>query len=87
MKQIWKFPIHAISAQSILMPKGAEIVSVQTQQGNPVMWAIVDTHADKEQRKFAVFGTGHNMPKDGLKYIGTWQESNQFLVWHLFEVI
>ena len=87
MAQVWKFPIYANSVQSILMPKGAQILSVQTQQGSPVIWAIVDPAADKEKRIFSVYGTGHNMPKDGLKYVGTWQESNQYLVWHLFEVV
>lgn len=86
-KQIWKFNLTVAINFKIEMPKGAEIISVQNQGGNGVMWAICDTQAEKEIRTFAIFGTGHNMPADGLKYVGTYLEQGGALVWHLFERI
>lgn len=84
-KQIWKFNLSVQSNFEIEMPKGAEIISVQSQNGSGVMWAICDTSAEKETRTFGIYGTGHNMPADGLKYVGTYQEAGGALVWHLFE--
>lgn len=86
-KQIWKFNLLVQSIQKIEIPRGAEIISVQSQNGIGVMWAICDTMAEKETRTFMVFGTGHNIPSKGLKYMGTYQENGGSLVWHLFEVI
>lgn len=82
--QVWKFNLSVQSELKVSMPVGAQIISVQLQNDTPVMWAIVDTQAEKETKIFRVYGTGHNMPSMGLFYIGTWQEKSGF-VWHLFE--
>ncbi len=84
-KQIWKFPVPVMSDFKIQMPRGAEIISVQSQHGDGVMWAICDTSAEKQTRHFRVYGTGHSMANDGIKYIGTYQQD--VFVWHLFEVV
>lgn len=41
-KVIWKFPLAGLH-NHIMMPKGAEILTVQLQNNQPVLWAIVDT--------------------------------------------
>lgn len=94
-KTIWKFPLVGAKTE-IQMPKGAEILTVQTQYGNPVIWALVNPNAEKEARHFEIFGTGQDMPADMAierTYIGTFQVpemgfvENKILVFHLFERI
>jgi len=85
-KTIWKFPINVVGHGFIAMPKGAEILTVQTQDDAPFIWAVVNPDAEKEDRYFEVYGTGHPIYQDmgvNRKYIGTFQQPP--LVWHLFE--
>lgn len=88
MQTIWKFPIHPDDIIRVQMPKGARILTVQEQHGQPAIWAEVDTEAEKEERLFEVFGTGHEMPNDmGVEreYVGTFQLRGGALVFHLYE--
>lgn len=95
MKTIYKYQIPLLVNSRIYLPKDAEILSFQTQNDIPVIWVLVDEifafpEVSKEEREFAVFGTGHEVPQDieNLKYIGTTQQSQDPpLVWHLFEII
>ena len=91
MKQsIYKYQLEVTDKQNIELPKGAEILTVQTHYGIVCIWALVDKEAEKEYRSFEIFGTGHNIPVDmGVerKYIGTFQLNDGALVFHLFERI
>lgn len=87
-KSIWKFPLKVEDNQSVFMPKGAEILTVQAQGGNPCIWALVNTEEpDEEQRLFQIFGTGHPV-SDNIerKYINTFQVQEGTLVFHVFEI-
>ena len=82
IKQIWKYKVENI----IEMPKGAEILSVQIQNGqmfNACIWVKVNPENELEKRKFVVIGTGHSFDDTNMKYIGTYQDGP--FVWHLFE--
>jgi hypothetical protein len=83
MRTIWKFPLKP-AVQEITMPRGARVLTVQTQFGEPQLWAEVDTDAPTEQREFAVVGTGHPMPEDPGEYIGTFQIDDGSLVFHVY---
>lgn len=93
MKQsIWKFTLEVEDYQKILMPKGARILSVQTQNNKPCIWAICNTETDeKEEHEFEIYGTGnpfyegHHFGK-GFRFIGTFQLMNGAFVGHLFEL-
>lgn len=85
-KAIWKFQIPIEDLFSLEMPKGAEILSAQNQYEGGVMWAICDEQAEKVQRTFRIYGTGHSINPDGHTYIGTFQVEYGRLVWHLFEI-
>ena len=90
MKTIWKFPLQSIDRQSVQMPQGAEILTVQTQRGQPCLWAIVDDVAPMERRVLEIFGTGHEIHEEmetERKYIGTFQLMSGDLVFHVFERI
>jgi len=88
VRTIYEFPLEVIDAQAVQMPSGAQILTVQKQNGTPCIWAMVDTENQKEERFFEIFGTGHPMHEDmgvGREYVGTFQMHSGSLVFHLFE--
>jgi hypothetical protein len=85
-KTVHKFVIEDGFDIAISMPKGAEILSVQNQNGNIAIWALVIPSNEPEQRCFEIYGTGHPMHCDmGIErnFIGTVQIGG--LVFHVFE--
>ena len=85
-KCIYKYKIDDERIE-IDLPKGAEILCVQTQNEVPHIWALVDPSIEvKEKRWFRVIGTGEDLDCfSSLKYIGTFQFMKGLLVWHVFE--
>ena len=89
-KTIWKFVMDVTDNLSIIMPKDAEILLIQTQNDIPCLWALVNPKAETEIRNFEMFGTGHDIIYDmsvERKFIGTFQIDKLGLVFHLFERI
>ncbi len=86
-RTIWKFQLEIKDEQSILMPAGAEILTVQVQHGIPCVWALVLPSVPMEQREFRIYGTGHPVDDSEifLSYIGTYQLQEGSLVFHVFE--
>lgn len=87
---IWKFELEVTDNQFISIPKNAEILSIQTQNNSPCIWAFVDPKEEKEERCFEMFGTGSEIHGDmGIyrKFIGTFQINEGSLVFHVFEWI
>lgn len=85
MKQsIWKFDLQVESEQIIRLPKDADILSVQIQNGAPRIWAIVNTVNPVVDRHVYMFGTGHPFDKPDANYVGTIQEAQGALIWHVF---
>ncbi len=87
--KVFKYPIPTKDSFSLLLPKEAKILAVQTQKNNPCIWALVDTNAPNETRRFRLAGTGHPIDEnmDDLNYIGTFQMLDGVLIWHLFEIL
>jgi hypothetical protein len=73
------------SVTSISMPVGAEIISVQIQQGCIAVWAEVDPIAPIEKVQFMVIGTGHPIEPVPRKFIGTVQLHDGDLVLHVYK--
>lgn len=84
-KTIWKFTFEPRDDIEIEMPKEAEVLAVQTQHGQPCIWALVNSKAEKETRRFRMAGTGHPINDKLGKYIGTFQMMSGQLIFHLFE--
>lgn len=86
-KVIWKYPLHAADSASILMPEGARILTVQTQDGQPQIWALVDQAAKPVPHYFRIVATGQpfTLP-EVCAYIGTFQMHGGALVFHVFMV-
>lgn len=85
MKTIYKYPIKIEEKQEIEIPFGAMILSVQLQNGNPYLWAKVETGNSNATRIIYVFGTSQPIEIKGgaIRYIDTLQTG--VYVWHVFE--
>lgn len=88
MNVIYKYPLEHITRQTITMPENAKILTVQYQDDNLHIWALVDPEIQTTvKRKIAVIATGNpfNIFTRNLFYIGTVQKS--VWVWHVFEIL
>lgn len=85
MKTIYKYALRVGDTVSVTMPEGAQVLTAQTQNETPCLWAEVDTDKLPVSRKFEIRGTGH--PLDGTegRYVGTLQFRGGLLVFHVFE--
>jgi hypothetical protein len=80
-KVIYKYEVDTI----VVMPIGAEILTVQLQNGKPWIWALVEWYNQLEERNFNVIGTGWEIEEVNHKYIATFQDGD--MVWHVFEIL
>lgn len=85
MKRVYKYPIHVTDYQEIALPIGAQPLTVQSQNGSPFLWALVDPDRDSEPFPLRIVGTGHDF-KDSSdwRYLSTFQMYNGSLVFHVF---
>jgi len=88
MRTIHKYTLTASDSAKYSMPEGADILTVQVQNGYPCIWAMVDTEREHNWREIRVVGTGHKIGEyENLRYIGTFQLEADALVFHVFEVL
>lgn len=84
---VWKFVINPFTRTE--MPKGAEILYVGEQGTDVCVWALVDPSiAATDRRAIEAYGTGHTMPANPGRYLGSVQlrnGPNNGLVFHLFD--
>lgn len=86
MLKVFKYPVPVADLFELEMPKDAQILTVQTQDEDMQMWALVDPESPTELRHFRLAGTGHSIIHTVKRYIGTFQIRGGRLVFHLFEV-
>lgn len=85
-QRIWKYQLEITDDQVISMPTGAEILTVQMQNGKPCLWALVDPNEEtKTYRLIQIYGTGNPIPDGNRRYISTIQIFNGDLIFHVFE--
>lgn len=85
---IWKYELQISESFRLELPKGANILCVQSQNGNPCLWAEVNnSEKDKEVKLLETFGTGHIFDSKPRKYLGTYQLQNGRLVFHVYEYL
>ena len=93
MKRIFKYQLSITDSQDILAPQGIEPISVHYQENELMLWALVDDSAMQDINTFEVltiriFGTGHAVEGENLRFIGTvidpLQPELAPLVWHIF---
>lgn len=85
MKTIWKFPLQITARQTLQIPVGAKLLTVQAQGigelSRITLWAEIDDQSPKAGRKIAITGTGHDLPLG--EYVGTVQQHD--FVWHIYD--
>jgi len=82
MKVIHKYKLEA---GPLRLTKGAEILTIQMQNGFPHIWVLLDNEAEEDWKVFVIIGTGQEIPeKFDYKYIATYQQNT--FVWHVFEL-
>ncbi|WP_425258476.1 DUF7352 domain-containing protein [Rubrivivax sp. RP6-9] len=81
---IWKFRLrHGTGEQSVEMPAGSRLLTVQEQDGLPTLWAICDEGAASVRRKLWAYGTGDAMVRT-WPYIATFQSGRSVV--HYFDL-
>ncbi len=89
---IWKFTLKEANEQQIEMPKGARVLSTEEQYGKIVLYALVDTLAEKETRTIWTFVTGHQIltghrvldQAAGARFVGTVKMEGGLWMFHIF---
>jgi hypothetical protein len=84
MSVIYKYTLAITDEQQVMVPNGGVFLTVQTQNGEAQLWAVVDPDRPTESRKILMCGTGNPMPPVG-RYLGTFQSHGGRLVFHVFE--
>lgn len=84
MNTIHKYELLLTDEQTIDTRVGAIILSTIEQNGNLVMYAMVDDQADVETLRVAVFGTGNPVLLSGdWRFVSTVPTASEY-VWHVF---
>ena len=85
---IWKYAVPVQDMITLMIPRNAQVLTVQVQHGEPQLWALVDPDNPPEQRTFRLAGTGHVIEGSVniFSYVGTYQLDDGALVFHLFEL-
>ncbi len=92
---VWRYPVRP-GTFDLQMPGRANVLSVQVQDGAPVMWSLVEVDMPTRRRRFALLATGDTFESDDLapasvaangvpSFVGTLQMPDG-LVFHLFEM-
>jgi 6-phosphogluconolactonase/glucosamine-6-phosphate isomerase/deaminase len=89
MKTIYKYPLKIQDKQTISMPIGAQILSVQVQDEVVCLWALVEPRLPKREIEFQMLGTGHDAGhiNSNFKHISTVQVDGGNLVFHVFQYL
>lgn len=83
--KIYKYTLDVVSEQTLLLPIGAEFLSLQVQQGTPAMWFKVNPDAEGTQAtRFYVLPTGQEFNYDPGTFLGTFQLLAGNFVGHVF---
>ena len=84
MKTIYKYNLGIEGQVTEIKDWIIEILNIQTQDGWPTLWAIVDTEKEEEEPvQIYCCGTGWPLPDEHRRHIGTAIDNNGY-VWHYF---
>lgn len=87
--RIFKYELSISDTQVVTVPVGYKVLSVQTQNGVPCMWCLVDKEEPTtEGLLIRMHGTGHPVEDaEHLEFIATFQIGGGSLVYHVFKDI
>lgn len=86
MKTVWKFPVSRASITRIDIPFDAKIalVGLDPATGGVAIWVQLEKTAEKETRRFRVYGTGQDIEPDD-RHVGSVIDRD--FVWHVYEMV
>jgi len=82
MKTIWKTALNIEAKQTIRIPMDWKPLCIQVQWSVATMWFSCDSEQLMCNVDIFCVGTGQEIPKEAVTYLGTVQ--NATLVWHFF---
>ena len=83
-RTVHKYKLELTSeVQRWLMRETYKVVHVGLQNGFIHLWVEVDTDTYNAERRFQIFGTGHNIP-DSAVHVGSVMVDPY--VWHVYDV-
>lgn len=86
-ERVYKYVLSPLADRvTLLMPAGAEPLSVMVQGSQICIWARVKLGRPTVGTTFRIAGTGHNLEEDVGKHVGSFQLENGALVFHVFEI-
>lgn len=80
---VYKYRLQLDDWVSVTMPKGAEPLCVQMQDGKPCLWARVTVGNPTLIHHFRIAGTGHELGDNVGRHIDSFQTLSG-LVFHVF---
>ncbi len=82
--KIFKYNLPIKPDITIQIPSNSKFLSLQVQDGIPVIWFLVYEENPLTNMHISVYGTGQEINQGNIKlYIGTIQVGS--FVWHFFE--
>jgi hypothetical protein len=70
-KRIFKYELNPEGRQMLMMPRGAQPLSVEQQRDLPVLFALVDDEQPLESRIFRAVTTGEIFNPENSTFVGT----------------
>ena len=89
MKKVFKYKLQPSPEQTIVLPIEHEILSVETQNNEIVIYALVTPDDPRKDRRYvrrvAVLGTGHpTADLSNYDFLGTVSTNDTMFFWHIF---
>ena len=81
---IWKYELEVKDSQVLSLPDKAKVLTVQSINNKPNLFALVNPLADTVDRTVRVYGTGDTVDAGG-KYVGSTQVDDGLFTYHIFE--
>ena len=89
MLKVYKYIIDYDDYFDLELPRGAQVLTVNKQYNNLILWALVNPILPHIKRYFRLAGTGHPIKEsiNILDYINTFQLEDGALIFHVFEIL
>ena len=84
MKTMYKYSLALNDRQTILVPRGYMVRTVQTQAETICLWVEVNPDAPCVPVDIKIVGTGHPEIEPTDEYLGTAQTNAGRYVWHVY---
>lgn len=82
---IHKAVLQPADVQEIMVPEGAEMLSAGEQFNNICVWYRCNPAKPLQARKLAIVGTGHPVPDESGRFLGTAAMHGGEFMFHIFE--